>query len=58
MNKNEIVLFEDGDLKLEVQVNPEQDTVWLTLNQISDLFERNKSTVAKIAAVQKASKIP
>ena len=27
--KNEIVLFIDDDLKLEVPVSPEQDTVWV-----------------------------
>lgn len=27
--KNEVVLFKDGKLELEVQVNPDQETVWL-----------------------------
>lgn len=31
MMKNEIVLFTDGDINIEVQINPEQETVWLTL---------------------------
>ena len=30
--KNEIVLFTDGDVNIEVQINPEQETVWLTQN--------------------------
>lgn len=31
--KNEIVIFTDGDLNIEVQVNPEQETVWLSQNR-------------------------
>ena len=29
--KNEIVLFTDGDINIEAQINPELETVWLTL---------------------------
>ena len=36
--KNEIVLFNDGDLSIEVQVSPEQETVWLTQAQMAELF--------------------
>lgn len=32
MSNNEVVLFESGELVLEVNVTPEQDTVWLTRN--------------------------
>ena len=28
--KNEIILFTDGNINIEVQINPEQETVWLT----------------------------
>jgi len=28
--ENEIVLFSDGDVNVEVQISPEQETVWLT----------------------------
>ena len=31
---NEIVLFTDGDINIEVQINPEQETVWLTQKQM------------------------
>ena len=31
---NEIVLFNDGNVNIEVQINPEQETVWLTQKQI------------------------
>ena len=47
MSNNEIILFNDGDLKLEVSITPEKDTVWLTLDQMSMLFEKDRSVVGK-----------
>jgi len=47
MDKNEIVIYKDGELEIEVQVNSDNDTVWLTLNQISELFERDKSSISR-----------
>ncbi|WP_442855607.1 hypothetical protein [Clostridium sp. Marseille-P2415] len=44
--KNEIVLFTDGDLKLEVPITPETETVWLTQEQMADLFDTARSSIA------------
>ena len=44
---NEIVIFKDGDVNIEVQVNPEQETVWLTRNQLAELFGRDVKTIGK-----------
>ena len=41
--KNEIVLFENQEVKLEVNVKDE--TVWLTQEQMSKLFKKAKSTI-------------
>ena len=41
--KNEIVLFENQDVKLEVNMNDE--TVWLTQEQMAQLFGKAKSTI-------------
>ena len=66
--KNEILLFENQDVKLEVNIKDE--TVWLNAEQMAKLFDRdsktirkhinnalaeelNNSTVAKYATVQK-----
>lgn len=38
MIKNEIIIFKDVDLELEVNVSPKEDTVWLTQRQMADLF--------------------
>ena len=47
MKKNEIVLFEteDNKVKLEVPVNGE--TVWLSRQQMSKLFDRDVKTIGK-----------
>ena len=41
--KNEIILFENQGIKLEVNVK--DDTVWLTQEQMSKLFDKAKSTI-------------
>ncbi len=43
--KNEIVLFENQDVKLEVNVKDE--TVWLTQAQMAQLFDRDVKTISK-----------
>ena len=45
--ENQIVVFKDGALELDVKITPEQDTVWLSLEQLADLFEKNKSTISR-----------
>ena len=37
--KNEIVLFTDGDINIEVELSPELETVWLTQKQMGEVFE-------------------
>ncbi len=44
--ENEVVLFRDGEVELEVQISPDQETVWLTQDQMSDLFETARSSIA------------
>ncbi len=43
--KNEIILFEDGEIKLEVSMKDE--TVWLNRQQLSKLFHRDIKTIGK-----------
>ena len=47
MNKkdNEIILFENQGVKLEV--NLKDETVWLNRQQISELFDRDIKTIGK-----------
>ena len=43
--KNEIILFENQNVKLEV--NMKDETVWLSLDQMSRLFDRDKSVISR-----------
>lgn len=43
--KNEIILFENQDVKLEVNVK--DDTVWLNREQLAMLFDRDIKTIGK-----------
>ena len=45
--KNEIILFENEDVKLEINVDFEHETVWGTQEQISKLFETERSVITK-----------
>lgn len=45
-SKNEIVLFEYDNIRLEVPVTPEQETVWLTQEQMALLFDTARSSIA------------
>lgn len=45
--ENEIVLFSDGDVNVEVQISPEQETVWLTQKQMEELFEVKHATISE-----------
>ena len=43
--KNEILLFENQDVKLEVNIQDE--TVWLNTEQMAKLFDRDYKTIRK-----------
>lgn len=47
MDKGQIILYQtpDGDSKIEVRL--ENDTVWLSADQMAELFQRNKSTISR-----------
>lgn len=47
MDKGQFLLYQtpDGDSQIEVKL--QNDTVWLSLNQMAELFQRNKSTISR-----------
>ena len=45
--KDEIVLFETEDKEIKIDVRVEQDTVWLSRNQMAELFDRDVKTIGK-----------
>jgi prophage maintenance system killer protein len=46
-NENEIIIYTTEDGKETFEVNLKEETVWLSLNQISKLFERDKSVISR-----------
>ena len=47
MNNSGIEIFKTEDGKTQVQVVLENETVWLNLNQMANLFQRDKSVVSR-----------
>ena len=47
MKKSEIVLFETADNEVSLQVQMQDETVWLTRNQMAELFDRDVKTIGK-----------
>lgn len=46
-SKNEIILYQSNDLPEHIEVRLDRDTVWLSLNQIAQLFNRDKSVISR-----------
>ena len=54
----ELIKFEDGDFSLDVNVSPNEETVWLTQAQIAELFQKAKSTINEhIKKILKSSEL-
>ena len=47
MEKSEIKIYKTDEGKTSIEVKLEKETVWLNLNQISNLFERDKSVISR-----------
>ena len=45
--KYELIKFEDGDFSLDVNVSPNEETVWLNVHDLAQLFERDEKTIRK-----------
>ena len=43
----EIIIYQGKDGLTKIDVKMENETVWLTLDQMAELFDRNKSTVSR-----------
>jgi hypothetical protein len=46
-NKGQILIYKTPTGNTEIEVNVHNESVWLSLNQISALFQRDKSVIAK-----------
>lgn len=46
-NKGSIILYQTADGQSKIEVTLSNDTVWLTADQMAELFQRNKSTISR-----------
>ena len=46
-NNSEIIIYQSNDGQTKVDVRIDGDTVWLSLNQIAELFQRDKSVISR-----------
>ena len=44
---NEIVLYQSDDLVERIEVRVDQETVWLSQDQLSSLFQRDQSVISR-----------
>ncbi len=42
-----IVIYESADQAVEVRLDADQETVWLSLQQLAEVFERDKSVISR-----------
>ena len=47
MNNSEIKIYKTKDGETEIKVKFEEDTVWLNLKQLTELFQRDKSVISR-----------
>lgn len=45
--ENNIIIFKTDDEQIKVDVRLYEESVWLTIDQMAELFERNKSTISR-----------
>ena len=46
-NKGEVVIYQTEDGLSKLEVNLQDETVWLTIDQMAELFQRDKSTISR-----------
>ena len=46
-DKGQILLYQTPDGETRIEVRLQGETVWLNLDQMAELFQRNKSTISR-----------
>ncbi len=47
MNNSNMIMYTTEDGLTKIEVTFEEDTVWLSLDQMAELFQRDKSTISR-----------
>ena len=45
--ENEIIVFKNGELEIEVNVSEDRENVWLSKQQMAELFQRDRTVISK-----------
>lgn len=45
MNNSEILLYQTEDGQTRIDIRLDEETVWLTIEQMSQLFQKSRSTI-------------
>lgn len=45
LDKSELLLYQTEDGQIKIDVRLEDETVWLTIDQMSQLFQKSRSTI-------------
>ena len=46
-NKGELIIYQTEDGQTKIDVRMDNETVWLSLDQMAELFQRDKSTISR-----------
>lgn len=47
LTKGDLIIYEDENDKIEIEAFLYNETIWLPLNKIAELFEKNKMTISE-----------
>ena len=47
LTKGDLIIYEEENNKIEVEAFLYDETIWLPLNKIAELFEKDKSTISE-----------
>ncbi len=47
LTKGDLIIYEDENDKIEIEAFLYDETIWLPLNKIAELFEKNKMTISE-----------
>lgn len=47
LTKGDLIIYEDDSNKIEIEAFLYEETIWLPLTKIAELFEKDKSTISE-----------
>jgi len=45
MKNNQLIIYQTSDGKVKIETHFENETVWLNIDQIAELFQKSRSTI-------------